>query len=92
MLTEFGKTKAYVYEASQPQVVRLSITQYERITTCEPASPYNQGKSHGQQKMSAGEPLQPREVAQATWDERRRALTTKGSHTSYSRWERSLKV
>ena len=40
MLTEFGKTKAYVSGASQPCVVRLSITQYERFTTCEPVSPY----------------------------------------------------
>jgi len=40
MLTEFGKTKAYVSGASQPSVVRLSITQYERFTTCEPVSPY----------------------------------------------------
>ena len=67
MVTEFGKSKAYVSGASQSLVVRLSITQYEKITTYEPVSPYNpSGKSHGQLEMRAGEPLQPREVTRTT--------------------------
>ena len=43
------QSRAYVSGASQPRVVRLSYTQLERITTCEPVSPYTpSGKSHGQ--------------------------------------------
>ena len=45
VMTEFDK-KTYISGASQPCVVRLSITQYERFTTFEPVSPYNQMGSH----------------------------------------------
>jgi len=49
MITEFGKAKAYVSGASQPSVVRLSITQYERLQLVNRwALTHKVGKSHGQ--------------------------------------------
>ena len=69
MITEFGKTKAYVFGALSPLLGASFYTQRKRFATCEPMSPYNQGKSHGQLEMRAGEPLQLREVTQTTQEE-----------------------
>ena len=67
LLTEFGKTKAYVSGASQPLVGAPFYYPIRKVTTCEPLSPYNpSGKSNGQLEMRAGEPLQPREVTLTT--------------------------
>ena len=44
MITEFGKTKAYVSGASQPLLGAPFYYPIRKVTTCEPVSPYTQSR------------------------------------------------